>query len=402
MALNKLGIFCLFLSAYFLSYFFRSTNAVIADDLVRDLALSAEQLGAMTGLFFAVFALMQFPIGFALDRLGARLTTGGLLLIAVLGSFVFASAQNYPSIALGRALIGLGVAGALMGSLKIFSRWFSAKQFASISGIFVAFGALGAVLATTPLEFLSNAVGWRSVFVAGGIATLMSSLLILVFARNQPKGETQEATQQNQGHLRELFAKPAFWQIALLNFAMAGSYFAYQGLWMGPYLTDALGLKDTTASQVLFLLSSASIVGYLLSGQVVKYLGVIKTLSLSTTIFFLSQLILAFLTQQSSSVLVAFLIILFGFFGAFNITIFSHLRILFPQYLIGRAFAFTNFFGFAGIAVMQWFLGVVVGRFPLNELGDYAGEGFRLIFLITSLLGLLSVVLYLPFLKQKR
>ncbi len=322
MTFNKLGIFSLFLSAYFLSYFFRSTNAVIADDLVRDLALSAEQLGAMTGLFFAVFALMQFPIGFALDRLGARLTTGGLLLVAVLGSFVFASSQSYTTLVLGRVLIGLGVAGALMGSLKIFSRWFTAKQFASISGIFVAFGALGAVLATTPLEFVSNAVGWRNVFIAGGIATLISSLLILSFARNQLKGETQESTQQNQGHLRELFAKPAFWQIALLNFALAGSYFAYQGLWMGPYLTDALGLKDTTASQLLFLLSSSSIVGYLLSGQIVKNLGVIKTLSLSAAIFFLSQLILAFLNQQSSSVVVVLLIAVFGFCGAFNISIF--------------------------------------------------------------------------------
>ncbi len=74
---------------------------------------------------------------------------------------------------------------------------------------------------------------------------------------------------------------------------------------------------------------------------------------------------------------------------------------IFPQHLTGRAFAFTNFFGFAGIAVMQWFLGLVVGRFPISATGDYAAQAFRVIFLITSVLRFLSVLTYLPFLRQK-
>src|SRR5215211_2009010 len=46
-------IFGLFAVAYFLSYFFRSANAVIAGDLRRDLGLTPEQLGLMTSLFYA-------------------------------------------------------------------------------------------------------------------------------------------------------------------------------------------------------------------------------------------------------------------------------------------------------------------------------------------------------------
>ncbi|MFN2199555.1 MAG: MFS transporter, partial [Caldilineaceae bacterium] len=56
-------IFLLFTSAYFLSQFFRSTNAVIAPNLAQDLTLTASQLGLMTSLFFAVFALAQIPLG---------------------------------------------------------------------------------------------------------------------------------------------------------------------------------------------------------------------------------------------------------------------------------------------------------------------------------------------------
>jgi len=49
--------------AYYFSNFFRSANAVIAGDLVRELSLTAAQLGLMSSLFYVVFALVQLPLG---------------------------------------------------------------------------------------------------------------------------------------------------------------------------------------------------------------------------------------------------------------------------------------------------------------------------------------------------
>lgn len=399
---KRFRVFFIFLLAYFLSYFFRSTNAVIADDLVRDLALSPEQLGAMTGVFFAAFALVQFPLGFALDHLGARLTTGGLLMVAVAGSLIFASAESYTALLLGRALIGLGMAGALMGSLKMFSRWFPAKQFALVSGIFVAFGASGALLATTPLEQLSQLIGWRQIFVAGALATLISSLLILLFTRNNPLSSSSHAKTEVSGSLKEILRKPAFWQLAFLNLSVVGSFFAYQSLWMGPFLRGSLRLSPTSASNMLFVLSAASILGYLISGWLASRLGLVKSISLMSALLFGVQLSFAFLGQASPNALLVVLLIAFGFVGAFNIIIFSHVRHLFPDNVLGRVFAFINFFGFSGIAFMQWLLGLIIGRYPLTPTGAYAPEAFQVVFVLTACLGLLSVTLYLPFLKQSK
>lgn len=53
-------MFVLFTAAYFMSYFYRSANAVIAPDLSREMALGAAQLGLMTSLFYAAFAAVQF------------------------------------------------------------------------------------------------------------------------------------------------------------------------------------------------------------------------------------------------------------------------------------------------------------------------------------------------------
>lgn len=126
---KQFGIFAIFTSAYFLSYFFRSANAVIAPDLSTEMGLDAAQLGLMTSLFFATFALAQIPLGVGLDRWGPRWVTSGLMLFGALGSLIFALAPSLGALALGRALIGVGMAGVLMGSLKAFSRWLTYTRF---------------------------------------------------------------------------------------------------------------------------------------------------------------------------------------------------------------------------------------------------------------------------------
>src|SRR6185295_7679269 len=103
-----------FAAGYYLSYLFRSINALIAGDLRADLGLSAADLGLLTSAYFLVFAAVVLPCGVLLDRYGPRLIDSTLLLLAAAGSLVFALADGVWSLMLGRALIGLGVAVGLM------------------------------------------------------------------------------------------------------------------------------------------------------------------------------------------------------------------------------------------------------------------------------------------------
>ena len=96
---SRVRVFVLFTAAYFMSYFYRSTNAVIAPDLVGDVGLNAAQLGLMTSLFFAAFAAMQIPLGIGLDRWGPRWVTPLLMLATVAGSLVFAAATAFGGLA---------------------------------------------------------------------------------------------------------------------------------------------------------------------------------------------------------------------------------------------------------------------------------------------------------------
>src|SRR5262247_2667201 len=76
-------------TAYMASHFFRAANVTIGLDLMRDLSIGPEALGALTGAFFFGFAAMQIPCGFFFDHFGPRRTVAGMLILATIGGAIF-------------------------------------------------------------------------------------------------------------------------------------------------------------------------------------------------------------------------------------------------------------------------------------------------------------------------
>ena len=111
---EALLVFLPFACGYFLSYLFRSVNAVIAPNLISEFGLSASELGLLTSVYFLTFASLQIPIGVFLDRFGPRRVNATLLVLAAIGAFIFSRAESFQGLLLGRAFIGFGVAACLM------------------------------------------------------------------------------------------------------------------------------------------------------------------------------------------------------------------------------------------------------------------------------------------------
>ncbi|MCA9969672.1 MAG: MFS transporter [Anaerolineales bacterium] len=392
-------IFLLFTAAYFLSYFFRSANAVIAPDLAAELHLGAAQLGLMTSLFYAAFAAVQIPLGVALDRYGARLATPGLMLAAVAGSLLFAAAPGFGALAAGRALIGAGMAGVLMGSLKIFSRWFPAGRYATVSGLLVGLGSLGALAAATPLAWLNQVMGWRGVFGIGAAATAVSAAAILLFSRNAPPDARAETAAPPANlrtllaNLRTVFTDRRLWRIIPVNFFFAGTLLAFQGLWAGPYLFDVLRLTDIQAGNVLLVLGGGATAGYLASGWLCDRFGISRMLALAVAGFVACQLLLAVRPPQG---LVVVVYAVLGFTGGFNVMLLAQARRLFPLHLTGQAVTAVNLFGIGGTFVLQWWLGILIGAFPPDAAGHYPPRAYTAALAFTAVGGLLSLLWYLP------
>lgn len=394
---HRLLIFILFTTATFLSYFFQLGNAVISPDLSAELNLTPAELGLMSSAFFATFALAQIPLGIGLDRLGARWVVSGLLVVGVIGSVIFATAQSFLQLTIGRGLIGFGMASILMGSLKILSQVYPPNRFATMSGLLVAFGSLGAFFAATPLAWFNAQVGWRTVFIVMGGVALCVALLIALFGH--PPNPTAESSDQDaqQNSLFAILQDTRFWRLALVGMWVAGTVFAFQGLWAGPYLFDVYGLSQIEVGNFLLLLAIGSTVGSVSSGWLGDRFDLVRVLWFGIILFILSQLALAF---RPPLIVVGISLFLFGFSAASTILVFAQLRQIFPPEITGQALSTANLFMFAGIFLLQWFLGVIIERFEANELGVYPPTAYSTAFFLTAFLCLLAIFIYYPLVKQ--
>ncbi|MEW5725230.1 MAG: MFS transporter, partial [Thermodesulfobacteriota bacterium] len=267
---NRFLVFILSSCLLLISMLYRASNAVVAPELSRDLGLGPEALGLMGAVFFYVFALAQIPLGLVLDRIGAKRTIIVLNLVGMAGAVAFASAQGLPGGLTGRALLGLGMSANLMGPLKLFTRWFKAGEFATVSGLTVSLGALGSVLATSPLLLLAQALGWRGAFLfLAGLNLLLILGLVLWTSDGPESGDLHSAEKRSSGPsvitaAWTLFRSPNYWAIATAAGLRYGVFAAFQTLWAGPYLMIHLGLPDLTAGNLLLLLT----VGFVLGGPV--------------------------------------------------------------------------------------------------------------------------------------
>ena len=115
---RALRILLPFALGYFISYLFRTVNAVIAPNLAADIGVDPSGLGLLTSAYFIAFASAQLPLGVLLDRFGPRRIEALLLLFAAAGALIFARSQSLGGLALGRAFIGFGVSACLMAAFK--------------------------------------------------------------------------------------------------------------------------------------------------------------------------------------------------------------------------------------------------------------------------------------------
>jgi predicted MFS family arabinose efflux permease len=261
-------------AAYVLSFFHRFAPAGIAHDLAAAFQTSAASLGALAATYFYVYTLMQVPTGVFADTLGPkRLLVGGAL-VATVGSALFGLAGDLDVALAGRTLVGLGVSVTFIAMLKLIALWYDERRFASLVGLAMLLGNFGSVLAGVPLTAFAQAAGWRSVFfLAAGLSLLTALACWLTI--DEKKEERRLAFDRTVilGGLAQVLSNRATWPALFANFGIAGSFFAFAGLWATPYLSQVHGLPRVEASTHLSLYFAGFAVGCFGIGTLSDRLG---------------------------------------------------------------------------------------------------------------------------------
>ena len=385
-------VFIPFASGFFLSILLRYVNAVIARDLAADFALSPSDLGLLTSAYFLVFAAFQIPLGVLLDRFGPRRVLATLLVFAAAGGLVFGLAQGVAALALGRALLGLGVSGCLMGSIKAFTLWFPLSRLATLNGWILATGALGAMAATAPVEALAGAAGWRAVFYVLAACCAAVAALIFFVVPERALPEAGETWSRQFSEIGAILSSLFFWRVALPLVVVHGAYQALQGLWLAPWLADIGGQSRPEVARTLLAGSLAYGVGSVIFGtladRMAARLNAFKAgMALAVGAFF------AIAAGAGDGALA--IVMLYGFGACAAALPYTILSRHFPRGLTGRVITASNIFMFIASFAFQWGIGVLLRLWPAAE-GRYPAEAYAVAFGIVGALQLAVLLWLLP------
>jgi MFS family permease len=396
-----LRVFLPFVTVYYLAFLFRNINATIAGPLASEFGLAAGDLGLLTSVYYLTFAAVQIPIGVLLDRCGPRRVQSVVLVAAALGAALFAVSDNYLFLLGGRALIGLGVAAALTAGMKALVVWFPRERIPLLNGLMVTLGAMGAVTATLPAEFLIGSTGWRGLFELLAIVSAGCALVIYIVVPEAPLVSPGTGGPSTNG-LRTIYADTRFWRLAPLSATCIGTAWALQGLWAAPWLTDVEGLDRGGLLRYLFVMAIFLSVGALALGVTADRLrlrgvGPRALLGLVAAVFILAQLALILRVPLSSyvpwSVVAAV--------GAATVLSYAILAEYFPKEIAGRANAALNVFHVGGAFVLQYLTGVVVQLWsPLD--GHYPAIAYQTAFALNVGLQIVAAIWFaFPWLQAR-
>lgn len=378
-------IFCVlvpFVTGYFLSYYFRTVNAVLSTRLITELSLTAAQLGLMTAAYFLTAAAAQIPIGLALDRFGPRKVQMLSLTIASGGAVLFALADDVATLFAARALIGLGVASALLAGLKAIAMISPSGRLGLYNGLYMCIGALGALVASAPTEWLLRTVSWRQLFWGLAAASLASAVIIgITVPRGLIVPAGNQASVPRIGY-REILRDRYFWRLAPLSATAIGGAWALQGLWSAPWLRDVAAMTAPQVAHYLLIMALALSLGALCFGLILHRLAAAgiqpaHTMGAASLIFIAAEAALAIAWPVPP--LMCWCLI--SAFAAGTVLTYTMSAQHFPKESVGRANSAFNLLHFVAAFAVQSGFGAIVALWPRDALGHYPAEAYSTAFL---------------------
>ncbi|MCC8430170.1 MFS transporter [Reyranella aquatilis] len=387
-----------FAAGYYLSYLFRTINTLISGPLSAELGLDAANLGLLTAVYFLVLAGAQIPIGVLLDRFGPRRVQSVLLVVAAGGAALFAASTGLLELLIARAMIGIGVAAALMAGLKAIVTWFPRERVALINGYMIMLGALGAVTATAPAEWLMGYSGWRGLFELSAAATLAAALLIFLAVPDKAQLVLPQRTSLKLG---AIYRDPRFWRIAPLSASCIGSAWSLQGLWAAPWLADVEGFNREALIAQLFLMAIAVCLGALLLGTIADRLrrrgiGTETLFAAVVALFVIAELALIMRLPLPS--LLPWIVV--SIVSAATVLSFAIIAEYFPSELAARANGSLNVLHFGWAFVVQYGTGLILEQWTPQD-GHYPAIAYQVAFAVSVAVQIVALAWFVvPWLRS--
>jgi MFS family permease len=225
-------------AAIFFNYVDRGAIGIAAPLMIGELHLSPSQFGVLLSAFFWVYAPVQLFVGWMVDRFNVyRLIALGVLLWAA-GTLLTGFAGGFLSILILRVMLGAGETIAFPGASKIITRHVPPERRGMANAALALGIALGPAAGTLAGGLILASYGWRAIFIAFGIITLVW-LVPWYFA--VPKKSEADAIHEPRVPIRALLGKWPLWSMSIAHIASNYVFYFLLG-WLPLFLTRSRGL----------------------------------------------------------------------------------------------------------------------------------------------------------------
>ena len=239
-----------------------SISAAIANHaFTRYFAMSAVNRGWLGSAFFWSYALAQIPLGWAVDRYGAKIPYAVCFALWCIATALSGAATAFAALVVMRFVVGAAEAVVMPASYRWFRYNVPERHTGSAIGIFAMGNKLGTALGAPLAAWLIVAYDWRIMFLITGSLGLIWLIPWMLMVRNDlPKGAEIAIARRRVSSVsfRSLLSSPVVWGGIIVNFCY--SYFVFYCMtWMPSYLVEQQGLSaGTIAASTPSSASSAS------------------------------------------------------------------------------------------------------------------------------------------------
>ncbi|TQR23344.1 MFS transporter [Bacillus safensis] len=286
---NKAVVYLLALAAFLIGtieYIITGIIQMVADDL--QVTTSAAGL-LVTSL--ALSAAIGAPIVIALTiNIDRRKILSWMLIIFTLSNIITSVSHSFEMVLMTRVLQGISGGTAIVVAMAVATRLVEREKRGTAIGI-ILMGLSSSLVLGVPIgTFLSSMIGWKALFAAIGLITLIP--LIVVYRRIPSMKEQEPVTLGMQ--LSILKDKRILLAVAVTLFYVGGysTLFTY----LTPFLQESANLSITEISGILLLAGICSFLGSSLGGVAADKKGPIFTIFSGIILQIIMLMLLAFVT----------------------------------------------------------------------------------------------------------
>jgi MFS transporter, ACS family, hexuronate transporter len=393
------------------NYVDRQILSLLKPILDVELLWTNEQFGQVNAAFQGAYAIGLVLFGAFVDRFGTKLGYAVSITawsIAALGHALVASVGGFFG---ARAALGLGEGGNFPSAIKAVALWFPKKERAFATSVFNSGTNVGAILAPMVVPWLAFTWGWRSTFVAAGVAGFLWLLLWFPFYDTPERIEHLSPDElshiRSDGELEKAGSKTSWgtilsyrqaWAFIIAKFLTDPVWWFFL-IWLPDYFkkTRALDLKSSWVHLVSIyaIVTVLSIAGGWMTGRLTRS-GFTVSGARKTAMFVCACAVLPVLLVTRASDWGAVLLI--GLAGAahqaWSANLFTSASDMFPKHAVGSLVGLGGMAGSLGGILFPIYTGKLLDRFQAagNVTAGYAilfavcGSAYLVAFAIGHLL----------------